>query len=219
MDISNPVIAYFAVFIAGLIASVSPCTLIIFPMVIGYVGGYSEGDVKKSAVYSFMFSLGLAVTFTILGAIASLTGSLLGNIGGYWKYILAAVAMVMGLQMLGALKFQIPAPKMVSVKQRGTLGAFMLGLLFGLAASPCATPMLAVILTYAASQQNVLYGISLLFVYALAYSVLVFVVGISTGAAESVLQSKVFQKVSIYAPKISGLVFILAGLLILWQLR
>jgi cytochrome c biogenesis protein CcdA len=166
-----------------------------------------------------MFSLGMAVTFTLLGAIASLTGSLLGDMGGYWKYILSVVALIMGLQMLGALKFQIPVPPMISIKQRGIGGAFLLGLLFGLASSPCATPMLAVILTYVASQQKILYGISLLFVYALAYSVLIFVVGISTGAAESVLQSKLLQKVSTWAPKISGLIFILAGLLILWQLR
>jgi len=218
MDFSNPLIAYFSVFIAGLISSFSPCVLITIPLVISYVGGYSEGDIKKSFIYSLFFVIGLSITFTILGALASLAGTLMGDVGGFWKYILSAVAIVMGLQMAGVLNFQIPTPKMVKTEQKGLVGAFLLGMLFGIASSPCATPVLALILTFVASKQNLLYGTSLLFVYALAHTVLIFAVGVSTGLAEVFLKSQKFNDFSMYAHKISGLIFVLIGILLLYYM-
>ncbi|MFH1362320.1 MAG: cytochrome c biogenesis protein CcdA [bacterium] len=216
MDLSNPLIAYFSVFVAGLISSFSPCVLITIPLVISYVGGYSEGDVRKSALFSLAFVIGLAITFTILGAIASLAGTLLGDIGGFWKYLLSAVAIIMGLQMMGILNFQIPTPRMVKTEQKGLIGAFLLGMLFGVASSPCATPVLAFILTFVASKQNLLYGTSLLFVYALAHAVLIFLVGVSTGMAEFFLKSHHIKRLSQYTHKISGAIFVLIGLAVLF---
>jgi len=218
IDFSNPLIAYLSVFAAGLISAFSPCVLITIPLVISYVGGYAEGDVKRSFTYSLAFALGLAITFTILGAVASLAGTLMGDIGGFWKYILSAVAIVMGLQMMGILNFQIPTPKMVKPEQKGLIGAFLLGLLFGIASSPCATPVLALILTFVASKHNLMYGTSLLFVYALAHTVLIFAVGVSTGLAEVFLKSRKIADFSVYAHKVSGAIFVLIGLYVLFYL-
>jgi len=219
MDFSNPLIAYLSVFAAGLISSFSPCVLITIPLVISYVGGYAEGDIKKSFRFSFAFVIGLAITFTILGAVASLAGTLLGDVGGHWKYLLAAVAIVMGLQMMGILNFQIPTPRMVKIEQKGLIGAFLLGMLFGIASSPCATPILALILTFVASKQNLAYGTSLLFVYALAHTVLIFLIGISTGMAEVFLKSQKIADFSVYAHKVSGALFVLIGIAVLFLMR
>ena len=218
MDLSNPLIAYFSVFIAGLISSFSPCVLITIPLVISYVGGYAEGDVKRSFSFSLAFVIGLSITFTILGAIASLMGTLLGDVGSFWKYILAAVAIVMGLQMMGLLNFQIPTPRLVKTEQKGLIGAFLLGMLFGVASSPCATPVLALILTFVASKHNLAYGTSLLFVYALAHTVLIFAVGVSTGLAEVFLKSQKISNFSVYAHKISGAIFVAIGLAVLFMM-
>lgn len=215
MNFSNPLIAYLSVFAAGLIAAFSPCVLVTIPMIISYVGGYAEGDIKKSFSFSLAFVVGLSITFTILGAIASLMGTLLGDVGGFWKYLMAAIAIIMGLQMMGVLNFQIPTPKLVKTEQKGLIGAFLLGMLFGVASSPCATPVLAVILTFVASKQNLLYGMSLLFVYALAHTVLIFAVGVSTGVAEFFLKSKKVSNFSVYAHKISGVIFVLIGIYLL----
>jgi cytochrome c biogenesis protein CcdA len=218
MDLSNPLIAYLTVFMAGLISSFSPCVLITIPLVISYVGGYAEGDVKRSFFYSLSFVIGLSITFTILGAVASLAGTLMGDIGGFWKYILAAVAIVMGLQMMGLLNFQIPTPRLVKTEQKGLIGAFLLGMLFGVASSPCATPVLALILTFVASKHNLAYGTSLLFVYALAHTVLIFAVGVSAGLAEVFLKSRKVADFSVYAHKVSGAIFALIGLYVLFYL-
>lgn len=216
MDLSNPLIAYLSVFAAGLVSAFSPCVLITIPLVISYVGGYSEGNVKRSFSFSLAFVIGLSITFTILGAIASIAGTLLGDVGGFWKYILAAIAIVMGLQMMGLLNFQIPTPKLVKTEQKGLIGAFLLGMLFGVASSPCATPVLALILTFVASKHNLAYGTSLLFVYALAHTVLIFAVGVSTGLAEVFLKSQKIADWSVYTHKVSGAIFVLIGIAVLF---
>ncbi|MCU0641563.1 MAG: cytochrome c biogenesis protein CcdA [Candidatus Margulisbacteria bacterium] len=212
MDFSNPFLAYAAVFFAGLIASASPCTLVIFPLIIGYVGGYADGDVKKSALFSALFALGLAITFTVLGAIAALTGELLGAVGPYWKYVLAAVAVLVGLQLLGVITLNVPTTGVARIKQRGLFGALFLGLLFGVASSPCATPILAVILAYVAANRHPGYGISLLFVYSLGYMVTIFAVGTFAGTATALLRSAGFRRAINWLQKASGLLFIAAGI-------
>lgn len=204
--------SYILVFGLGILASVSPCSLAVIPIVIGVVAGYAQGDVKKSIYYSLLFTVGLALTFTALGAIAALTGSLLGQVGWFWKYLIGAVALVMGLKMLGILNFEIPQPKMQKIGPTGWLGALLLGILFGLASSPCATPILATLLTFVAAKQNIPYGISLLFVYALAQTAVILAIGIGTGLAEAALKSQRFKQVSYYSYKISGIIFILVGL-------
>ena len=89
-------------------------------------------------------------------------------------------------------------------------------MLFGVASSPCATPVLALILTFVASKHNLAYGASLLFVYALAHTVLIFTVGVSTGLAEVFLKSQKIADFSVYAHKISGAIFVLIGIAILF---
>ncbi len=95
----NPFLAYLGVFLGGILSSSSPCVLATIPLVIGYVGGYSEGDRRKAFLYSLTFILGLSITFTILGAIASLVGGLFGVISRTWYFIVGGIAVVIGLHL------------------------------------------------------------------------------------------------------------------------
>ncbi len=207
-------LAFLAVFIGGLISAVSPCVLAAIPLIIGYVGGYSEGSKKKAALYSLAFVFGLALTFTLLGAAASAVGGLLGSLGR-WLYVgFAAIAVGMGLQLMGILTLPLPFHKTRAVKSRGLWGAFLLGLLTGTVSSPCATPVLAVILAYVSTQGDILYGGSLLFAYAVGHCALIFVAGLSIGLTESIVGSQGVKNFSLYSKKFSGAVLALAGLYI-----
>ncbi|KAF0132962.1 MAG: cytochrome c-type bioproteinis protein [Candidatus Saganbacteria bacterium] len=214
MDFSNPFIAYAAVFFGGIIASFSPCVLPMIPIILGFVGGYSEGNFKRTLLLSLLFSLGLAVTFSIMGIIASLTGSLLGDVSTVWKYILSIIAIVMGLNLIGIININyrsIVPPKII---QKGFWSAFVLGLFFGLAFSPCSTPILAVLLTFVASRRNLFYGASLLLVYSLAYTFTIFMVGLFFGFIESTIKSNQFNKVIGLFRKASGMILIISGIII-----
>ena len=156
-------LAFIAVFIGGLVSAASPCVLAAIPLIIGYVGGYAEGNRARAALFSAVFVIGLSLTFTLLGAAASYFGQLLDFLGNWLVYGFAALAILMGLHLMGIISVPLPLHRSVHVNRRGLTGAFLLGLLTGAVSSPCATPVLAVILGYASSEKNVLYGSMLLF--------------------------------------------------------
>ncbi len=211
---NNHSLAFFAVFAGGLISSASPCVLAAIPLIIGYVGGYSGGDKKKAAIYSLVFILGLSITFTVLGAAASAMGQFLSFAGQSLYIGLAMIAVAMGLQLMGLISIPLPFQKTRQVKSRGLWGAFLLGLLTGTVSSPCATPVLAVILAYVSTQGDILYGGSLLFAYAVGHCALIFIAGLSVGLTESIVSSKGVKNFSVWSKKISGAVLTVAGVYI-----
>ena len=205
-------LAFPACFLGGVISSASPCVLAMIPLVIGYVGGYAEGSQKKAVQYSIVFVLGLTITFTVLGIIAGAMGRLFGDVGNFWNYVLPPVAILLGLYLLGVFNFNIGISQRFMPKRKALLGAFLMGLFFGIVASPCATPVLAVILTFAAAQKKIAYSGGLLLAYALGHWVLVLGAGISVGFAQRILASKGISNFSTYSKKAGGVILIGVGI-------
>lgn len=212
-----PLLAFAAVFFAGVISSASPCVLATLPLVVGFVGGYADGDRKQAFRYSLAFVLGLSLTFTALGAAAGLLGTMFGALGGKWYVAAGLVALVMGGQMLGLYEIPLPFQRDFKPKQGGLLGAFLLGLFFGVVSSPCATPVLVVILTYVATQGQILYGIGLLFTYALGHCLLMLCAGTFTGFVEAFVQRRGIVNFSLWARRVGGLIVAGVGGWLLWQ--
>ena len=208
----NPLLAYLGVFLGGILSSSSPCVLATIPLVIGYVGGYSEGDRRKAFLYSLTFILGISITFTILGAIASLVGGLFGVISRSWYFIVGGIAVIIGLHLIGLFNWSLPVPVHLQPKQKGILGAFLLGIFFGIVSSPCATPVLALILTFVASKGEVAYGTSLLFVYALGHCALIFLAGTATGFVENFVKSKGISNMTAWGKRIGGSIVVFVGI-------
>lgn len=208
----NPLLAYIGVFLGGILSSSSPCVLATIPLVIGYVGGYSEGDRHRAFLYSLMFILGLSITFTILGAIASLIGGLFGMVNRGWYFIVGGIAIAIGLHLIGLYGWNLPVPIQLQPKKRGILGAFFLGFFFGIVSSPCATPILALILTFVATKGEIAYGTSLLFVYALGHCALIFLAGTATGFVESFMKSKGISNVTTWGKRVGGAIVVIVGI-------
>ncbi len=204
-------LAFPACFLGGIVSSASPCVLAMIPLVIGYVGGYAEGSQRKAIQYSLTFTLGLTITFTVLGIIAGAMGRLFGDVGKFWYYVLPPVAILLGLYLFFSEKLNLNfgLPQRLMPKKTALLGALLLGLFFGIVASPCATPVLAVILTLAAAKRDVAYSGAMLLAYALGHWVLVLAAGISAGFAQRALASKGISNFASYSKKTAGV--ILAG--------
>ena len=213
----SPWLAIVAVFLGGVTTALNPCVLAMIPLLMGVVAGNKETTtLKRSLVFSLFFVLGLAVTFTALGLISALLGRMFGNVGPFWKSLVAAVCLLMGLHLLGLLKLSLPVPPGLKIKKRGYIGAFLLGLLFGVVSTPCAVPILAVLLAFVAEKGNVLYGGFLLFVYALGHSALVLVAGTSVGAAKGLLESKGLRRAHGALQKVAGALIVAMGLYFLF---
>jgi len=211
-----PLVAFGAVFLAGVLSSASPCVLATIPLVVGFVGGYADGDRWKAFRYSLSFILGLSLTFTAFGAAAGLLGTMFGTLGGWWYVVAGIVAIIMGGQMMGLYEIRLPVKREFKPKQGGVAGSFILGLFFGVVSSPCATPVLVVILTYVATKGQVLYGTALLFTYAVGHCLLMLAAGTFTGFIESFVQAKGVVNFSIWAKRVGGCIVAIFGVYMLW---
>jgi cytochrome c biogenesis protein CcdA len=213
----SPWPAVVAVFFGGVTTALNPCVLAMVPLLMSVVAGDRETTtMKRSLIFSLFFVLGLALTFTALGLVSALMGRMFGDVGKFWKFAVAGVCLLMGLHLLGAIKWNLPVPAGIRVKKQGNIGAFLLGLLFGVVSTPCAVPILAVLLAFVAEKGNVLYGGFLLFVYALGHSALVLVAGTSVGAAKGLLGSKGLRKAHSVVQKVAGVLIIGIGLYFLF---
>lgn len=191
---TNAFLAFAAVFAAGVLVSFTPCVYPVIPMTLGFIGAKSAGSRWKGFSLSLVYVLGMALTYAVLGAIAALSGKLFGTVGSspVSYFILANICLLLGLSMLGLFSF--PQINFVSASaatrsRGGYLGAFLVGLLSGLIVGPCTAPALAVILVYAGSKQNVLYGFSLLFVFGYGVGFLMILLGTFAGLLSSIPKS------------------------------
>jgi cytochrome c biogenesis protein CcdA len=184
-----PIVTLLLVFLGGVLSSASPCVLAALPLVIATVGGAATTR-ARALTLSLAFVLGLALCFTALGALAALTGSLIGDVGWAWRAVLAAVLIVMGLHLTGLVTLPLPALDGKRFRGAGLAGAFGLGALTGTLSSPCATPILVVVLSLVAFERRVLWGTTLLAAYSLGHVVLLLVAGAATGFAAAYLGSR-----------------------------
>jgi cytochrome c-type biogenesis protein len=184
-----PLLMLLLVFLGGVISSASPCVLAAVPLIVATVGGTSASRARALAL-SGAFVLGLALCFTALGAVAALTGRLIGDVGVGWQILLGVVLVAMGLHLTGLVHLPLPQVQGTRFRSAGLAGAFALGALTGTLSSPCATPILVVVLSLVAFEQKVLWGTTLLAAYSLGHVVVLFAAGTVSGFAAAYLGSR-----------------------------
>lgn len=184
--------------LGGVLTSVTPCALSNVPLVIGYVGGTGQRDTKRAFLLSITFAAGTAITFTVLGVAASAAGKMIGTSASWWYILLGALMVLMALQTWEVYNF-IPSTNLVSKNsRRGFVGALAAGVLGGIFSSPCATPVLIVLLGVLAGGQNLVWGAVLMLCYSIGHSALTIAAGTSVGFVQKLNESQkygVFTKV------------------------
>jgi thiol:disulfide interchange protein DsbD len=212
------------VFAAGFLASLTPCVYPVIPIVMGYVGGRSQGRRLKGFVLSLFFVLGLALVYSLLGVIAAKTGSLIG-ISFQNPVVVAAIAAIfiaMGLSLAGL--FSIPVPAGISSRvSRGhrseIIGALAVGGVSAVIAAPCVGPVLIALLSWISQSGNLLLGFALTFVFSLGMSVIFLLAGTFSGAIASLPRGGGWMSAVKYffaALLIAGGIFFLNGILARW---
>ena len=172
---NNVWIAPILALLAGILTSITPCSLSNVPLIIGYVGGVGERNTKRAFMYSAVFSIGTAVTFVALGVIATSAGRLMGTSSSIWYLLLGILMVLMALQVWEIFNF-IPSINLLSKnKKRGFIGAFLAGILGSIFSSPCSTPVLIALLAIVAGERNLVWGIILMLLYSIGHSTLVMV--------------------------------------------
>ena len=212
-------ILVFGSFLGGVIASLSPCTLGILPIIIGYVGGYDKDKSPiKTLIRLLSFVIGLSAILTVIGIVCALTGRVFIAVGGqYFILIMASLIMIFGLNLLGVV--EIPVPNIVKKMPKSDNGSlfvypFIVGVLFALAATPCSTPILASIMSFASLSKNVLYASLFLFAFSLGQGLIIILAGIFTSLIKKM---RFMGEKSEILMKICGVLLILASLYIFYN--
>ena len=179
-------VAYLVVFVGGVLTSFTPCVYPMIPITVGYIGGRSGGSKLRGLLLSSFYVLGVAVTYSALGGFAALTGRMFGRISTnpIVYLVVAAICILLGLSMLDV--FMLPIPSFLmniqpKKKGKGIIGAFVIGWVSGWVAAPCTAPVLGVLLTFVATKQHVVFGMSLMFVFAVGMGTLLILVGTFAG--------------------------------------
>lgn len=209
---NNAYLALIISFIAGIVASFSPCVLSTIPLVVGYVGEAGVKDKKTAFKYSLFFSIGVIVTFTTLGVIFAAIGQFMSLTGNWWYLILGVIMLLVGLQLIGVIGSNKSDMCKVPNRRRGFLGAFFLGILGGALSSPCSTPVLAAILAFVAQKGNIALGALMLLFYSIGHSLLVLLAGTSVGFVQQLSLSSKTTVVGKVLKIILGILVLILGL-------
>lgn len=195
--------------IAGLLTSVTPCSLSTIPLVIGVVGGTGQKDTKRAFLLSLSFAFGTAITFTVLGTVASLAGDLIGTSAKWWYIALGILMVMMALQTWEIFNF-IPSTYLISKNtKKGYIGALIAGILGGIFSSPCSTPVLIALLAIVAGKGSIVWGIVLLLLYSVGHAVLAVIAGTSIGFVQKLSRSEKYGRFSIILKIVMGCTILL----------
>ncbi|MHC4951484.1 MAG: cytochrome c biogenesis CcdA family protein [Planctomycetota bacterium] len=197
----------------------SPCHLASVPLVVAYVNRGSVLSTKRALGVSAMFSLGIFVSVVLIGLLTAVFGQMLGDIGPWGKWIVAAVFMVFGLVLLEVISLPWSGVNMANSSKTGPWGAFLLGLIFGVAVGPCTfaymAPVLAIVFDTARTGFG--YSVLLILLYSIGHCGVIVLVGTVGARLQTFLNWDQKTHITARIRKICGVVLILVGLYLLWK--
>jgi cytochrome c-type biogenesis protein len=208
------------VFAGGLLTSLGPCSLSLLPVTLAYLAGFGaavgDGGRRVSPWQrSLSFAAGIVGSLVLLGLVSGLLGRIYGQIPGLIPTIVAVLALLMGFNLLGILKIPLPAgpdPDVWRRKVPAPLAPLAAGLAFGLAATPCTTPVLAVLLGWMAQNGKPLVGMVLLTSFGAGQVLPLLLAGTAAASLPNLLS---LRRLGQWVPPISGVVLVVTGALTL----
>lgn len=211
------------VFSGGLLTSLGPCSLSLLPVTLAYLAGFgadsgSMAQQERPSLpwqRSLSFTAGIVAALVLLGGGSALLGRLYGSLPSQIPLLVAVVAVLMGLNLLGLLPIPMPAgpdPERWRSLVPAQLGPLAAGLAFGLASTPCTTPVLAVLLAWIAQNGRPLTGMLLLVSFGAGQVIPLLLAGTAAASLPSLLR---LRRVGQWIPPLSGVVLLTTGCLTL----
>jgi cytochrome c-type biogenesis protein len=212
-------IALAAAFVWGILSILlSPCHLASIPLIVGFIDQQGRMSAKRAFLISTLFAVGILITIAAIGGITAAVGRMLGDVGRYGNYFVAVIFFVVGLILLDVIKLPFSGPGQVGMKRKGTLAAFILGLVFGVALGPCTfaymAPMLAV--TFKTAATNLSYGVLLLLAYGIGHCSVIVFAGTCTELVQRYMDWNEKSKGAVILKKICGVLVLLGGVWLIY---
>jgi cytochrome c-type biogenesis protein len=211
---STPSLALMAAFAWGILSVLlSPCHLASIPLIVGFIDEQGRITTRRAFAISTLFAVGILITIGLIGAITSVAGRMLGDVGRYGNYFVAAIFFVVGLHLVGVIPMPFSGPGQVGMKRKGLWAALILGLVFGIALGPCTFAYMAPVLgvVFDLSTDDAMYGVSLLMAYGLGHCSVIVVAGTSTELVQRYLNWNEQSKGTAAVKAVCGVLVILGG--------
>jgi len=210
----TPAIALGAALVWGILSILlSPCHLASIPLIVGFIDEQGRISTRRAFLISTLFAVGILITIGAIGAITAAAGRMMGDVGRWGNYFVAAIFFIVGLHLVGVVPMPWSGPGQVGMKRKGMLAAFILGLVFGIAIGPCTfaymAPMLGV--TFKLAATNIGYGILLLAVYGVGHCSVIVAAGTSTELVQRYLNWTEESKGAVILKKVCGALVLLGG--------
>lgn len=215
-----PLVALAAAFTWGILSILlSPCHLASIPLIVGFIDDQGRVSATRAFFMSTLFAVGILITIGLVGAITAFAGRMMGDVGQYGNYLVAIVFFVAGLYLLGAVPISLSGLDQVSMKRKGMLAAFIVGLVFGIALGPCTfaymAPMLAV--TFNLASTSLPYGVLLLLIYGVGHCSVIVLAGTSTELVQKYLDWNEESKGAVFLKRACGILVLLGGVYMIYS--
>lgn len=207
-------IALLASFVWGILSILlSPCHLSSIPLVVGFISTQGKISVGRTFNISLIFSIGILITIALIGVITALLGRLMGDVGVYGNYFVAAIFFLVGLYLLDIIKIDWNSAGLKRTKAKGLLAALILGLLFGIALGPCTFAYMAPVLgvVFQTAQTDYFLAVMFLLAFGIGHCTVIVGAGTLAGKVQKYLNWSEESKTIIWIKRVCGVLVILGG--------
>jgi cytochrome c-type biogenesis protein len=218
----SPLVALSAAFAWGLVSVLlSPCHLASIPLIVGFMSEQKGMTVGRAFRMSFLFSLGVLAAIALIGAITAALGRMLGNVGGWANYLVAAVFFVMGLHLLDVIPLPTGGHAGMPPARRGYLAALAIGFVYGVALGPCTFAYMAPVLAVAfkAGATAPVFAAGLFTAFGLGHCTVITAAGTSVTKVQRYLQWSEDSRAMLIGRRVCGVLVIAGGLYFLYTAR
>ena len=186
------------IFLAGLALNLTPCVYPLIPITIGYFGGQAEGKTSRLFLLGLLYMLGMAITYSVIGVVTSLSGAVFGTLLQNPIVIIGIVLLfvALALSQFGVYEFKLPDALVAKAggAKGGAFGAFFMGLTMGIVAAPCIGPFVLGLVTYVAAKGDPYYGFLMFFVLALGLGFPYLLLAIFSGKIKSLPRAGIWME-------------------------
>jgi len=199
----------------------SPCHLASIPLIVGIMSEQKDLTVGRAFRTALLFSLGVLASIALIGAITAAFGRMLGNVGGWVNYVVAAVFFAMGLHLLDVLPFPAAGLAGMPTARRGYLAALVIGFVYGVALGPCTfaymAPVLAVAFKTGATAP--LFAAGLFTAFGIGHCAVITAAGTSVTGVQRYLRWSEDSRAMLIGRRVCGVLVLAGGLYFLYTAR
>jgi cytochrome c-type biogenesis protein len=214
-------VALAAAFAWGILSvALSPCHLSSVPLVVAYMSGGDELPTARRALWlSSAFAAGILASIALVGIATAAAGRMLGDVGRVGNWLVAAVFLAVGLNLLGVLPLPAVGWAPASTRRRGATGALLVGLVFGVALGPCTFAFMAPLLGmafHASGTGGAARGVLLVALYGVGHATAIALAGSSAQSVGRWLAWRNGARAASVVKAVAGVDVILGGAYFVW---